>query len=113
MRKVFAMEIYLCYTCVGEYEDAFVNVEATFRSLDDARAFFVNNGFTQTGIEKASDMPYYERKEKVFDEEPQRSWYHSDEEFAAATNQWLDDIENDNYSYSEDWIGWISKIELQ
>ena len=99
--------VYLCYTASGEWEDYHSDVEVVYSSFEAAQAWFKEQGFTQTGIDSISSFPRYERQEKLFEEEPCRSRYDSEEEYVKEKNQWLDDIENDRCCGVEYWYGWI------
>ena len=106
------MHVYLCYTASKEWGDYQSDVEVVCSSFETAQAWFKEQEFTQTGIDSISSFPRYERQEKLFEEEPRRSWYDSEEEYAKEKNQWLDDIENDRYYGIESWSGWIECREV-
>jgi hypothetical protein len=101
------MHVYLCYTASGEWDDYHSDVEVIYSSLEDAKAWFKEQGYTQSGVDRTSSLPQYERRDKLFEEEPQRSWYDSEEEYTKEKNRWLDEIENDCYYGVEYWSGWI------
>ena len=106
------MHVYLCYTASGEWEDYHSDVEVIYSSFEAAQAWFKEQGYAQSGIDSVSSFPRYERQEKLFEEEPRRSWYDSEEEYVKEKNQWLDDIENDRYYGVEYWSGWIECREV-